>query len=103
MNRDAAKMLEGVPEVLRPLLPEVWQALRDELAGARAALIAGDASVARSQAHKLKGAAMRFGLAALSQDASRAEQRVAAGDLPGAGEVLEAFTTLLSELERAGE
>ena len=61
------KLFDAVPEVLRPLLPEVFAALGETLEQARAALARGDADEARALSHALKGAAMRFGLEALAR------------------------------------
>ncbi|WP_243359702.1 Hpt domain-containing protein [Fundidesulfovibrio terrae] len=95
-------MLEGVPDVLRPLLPEVYEALREILSQACGAVEAGDAAGARAAAHQLKGAAMRFSLEALAQKASQAEECAGSGDLSWTGAALREFTALLSLLERTG-
>jgi HPt (histidine-containing phosphotransfer) domain-containing protein len=99
MSTRAQNMLRAVPEVLKPLLPEVCTALRESLAAADDALNRGDGEGARSAAHGLKGAAMRFGLDELAALAARAEESAASGNVGGASSDLAGFTALLAELE----
>jgi len=115
MRLDAATMLAGVPEVLRPLLPEVCAALRVKLTAAGEALERGDAPRLRRTAHGLKGASMSFGLEALAREAAVAEEQALAAGLDasvageGAGEsdleavraALKRFSVLLAALEAA--
>lgn len=100
-GRDAAGMLRGVPEPLRPLLPELYAALRESLATARLTLDRGDGEGARLAAHGLKGAAMRFGLEALAREAGRAEEHAERKDLGAAAKSLRRFLAVLASLEKA--
>lgn len=99
MSSRAQNMLRSVPEVLKPLLPEVCTALRESLVVAGEALNRGDVEGVRSAAHGLKGAAMRFGLDELAALAARAEESAASGNEAGASSYLAGFTARLAELE----
>ena len=96
---DAARILLDVPEALRPLLPELYSALREELAATDAAQGRDDGEGVRQAAHRLKGAAMRFGLAKLSLEAARAEDEAGKGNREEASQALTKFEWLLTQLE----
>jgi len=91
-----AGQLAGMDEALRPLARELCQALRDELAAARAALEGGDEAALAFRLHAMKGACMRFGLAEAAGEAAAAECRAGAARLAA----LARFTALLEALER---
>jgi HPt (histidine-containing phosphotransfer) domain-containing protein len=99
MSTRAQKMLQAVPEVLKPLMTDVCVALRESLAAAGHALARKDKDGARAAAHALKGAAMRFGLEELAALAARAEDCAASGNVGGASSALDGFSKLLEELE----
>jgi HPt (histidine-containing phosphotransfer) domain-containing protein len=99
MSIRARKMLQAVPEVLKPLLPEVCTALRESLVEVGHALGSEGKEGVRATAHGLKGAAMRFGLEELAVLAARAEDSAALGNVGGASSALDDFSKLLAELE----
>ena len=77
-------MLEGVPEVLRPLLPELAVSLGEYLVQAGQALARGDSLVAAEAAHAVKGAAMYYKLPAMADAAAKFEAQcrmLAGGDI----------------------
>jgi len=99
MSTRARKMLKEVPELLRPLMPEVCAALRESLAAGVHAFGKKDKDGVRGAAHGLKGAAMRFGLEELAALAAQAEDSAASGDMDEASSALEGFSKLLEEFE----
>ena len=99
MNRDAPRMLQGVPEALRPLLPELFAALREALAAAEDSLSHNDVEGVRVAAHGLKGAAMRFGLTGLALEAGRAGDSAEKENAIDASKALARFGEQLAQLE----
>jgi len=99
MSARAARMLEALPEVFRPLLGELLDALAASLDEAVRALSGGDLAGAAAAAHGLKGACMRFGLEELARMAAQAEECARAGDGKGAASALEEFSAVLAELK----
>ena len=98
MTARAARMLEALPEVFRPLLPELLDALASSLDDARQALSRGNLAAAAGAAHGLKGACMRFGLEEMARGAALAEEAARSGDGAGAESALEEFASVLGEL-----
>ncbi len=99
MSRDQEDMLLAVPEVLRPLLPELCADLGPLAGEGLGQLGRGELGQAASTAHALKGACMRFGLEALTREASDTEEAARGGDGAGAARSLERFAALLASLD----
>jgi HPt (histidine-containing phosphotransfer) domain-containing protein len=70
------------------------------VAQARSAAGAGDAPTLRRQVHSLKSLARMFGATALMDASLSAEQRAAAGDVPGASALLPRIEELAAEAVR---
>lgn len=98
MTARAARMLEALPEVFRPLLGELLEALASGLDEASRAVSRGDMAAAAGAAHGLKGACMRFGLEEMAGLAALAEEAARSGDGASAGPALDEFASLLGEL-----
>lgn len=95
---------ESVPESLRPLLPELAQALTQQIDTALAALTAGDMQAFQTGLHAAKGMAMTFRLDGIAREAHAAtalarQPHLAAAALAG----LRAQALALHEAEQAVE
>ncbi|MFZ5425911.1 MAG: Hpt domain-containing protein [Thermodesulfobacteriota bacterium] len=99
MTDRAARMLEALPEIFRPLLGELLEALASGLDEASRAVSRGDMASAATAAHGLKGACMRFGLEEMARLATLAEEAARTGGAHGAAAALEAFAAMLQEVK----
>ena len=98
---DAEAMLAryaGDIEIARVAVEGMLDAAPEELASLRRAIDAGDADTARRHAHTVKGMAAGAGGTSCARAMEQVEQRLRAGDLPGALSALPAFEECYSGL-----
>jgi PAS domain S-box-containing protein len=92
-------MLEGDQEAAAEITAEFLKDAPRRTAAFRVALAAGDAVLARREAHTLKGASANVGAEALRTVAHRAELACTDGSLTEAGELVEELDVELHRLE----